>query len=130
MCIRDSVKGVPPFGTLVSEIKIEMCSESPNLRPIHILESKLGESVLITGEVRVQAETSKGKPEVILNVKGVSARRLRMWLAYVVQSYGLMVRSFDMFITAVPAKDEAIKFPELRGDEVDELSDVMYYREA
>ena len=125
------VKGVPPPGTLVREIKIDMSLGSPNLRPIHILESRLGEKVLISGKIKVQAEISEEKkPEVVLIVKDVSARMLKMWLVQVVQSYGLMVKGFDVSITAVPTKEEAIKFPELRSDEAKELCDVMYYREA
>ena len=123
---REAVKGVPPKGTKLSLIEVEVSAF--NFKPLRIIDSKFGSECEVEEAVlELEAEIADRKPKVTLRLNGVALDDVKSIFPAIAQRYGISVRHMWYRIRLRPRNGEYIIASEFTENERREIENYMTY---
>lgn len=123
---HEFVKGVPPKGTKVSLIEVEV--SGLNLKPVNIIASKLRDNVDVEEAVlELEAEIAGRRSRVFVKLNDVATDDLKSLFSAIVQRYGIATRRLQYKVRLKPRGADYVVAPEFSGDELRDLENFMKY---
>jgi hypothetical protein len=123
---REAVKGVPPKGTKLSLIEVEVSAF--NFKPLRIIDSKFSSECEVEEAVlELEAEIADRKPKVTLRLNGVALDDMKSIFPAIAQRYGISVKRMWYRIRLRPRNREYVVAPELTENEARDIENYMTY---
>jgi len=125
---RMEYRGIPPKGTKVSSLVVEVSSRTPNLKPVAIVDSRLGSLCDVEEAVlEVEAEIAGRRAKMSLRLEQVSTEDLKTIFPVVMQRYGILTKRVAYRIVLKPRGGEYIIAPEFPENDAKEIKDYIEY---
>ncbi len=123
---REAVKGVPPKGTKLSLIEVEVSGF--NFKPLRIIDSKFSsECEVEEALLELEAEIAGRKPKVTLRLNGVSLDDVKSIFPSIAQRYGISTKHMWYRIRLRPRDRDYIAAPEFTENEGKDIEGYMTY---
>ncbi|MEM4708958.1 MAG: DUF499 domain-containing protein [Fervidicoccaceae archaeon] len=123
---REAVKGVPPKGTKLSLIEVEVSGF--NFKPLRVIDSKFGSECEVEEAVlELEAEIAGRKPKVALRLNGVALDDVKSIFPAIAQRYGISMRHLWYRLRLRPRNGEYVLAPEFSENEARDVENYMTY---
>ncbi|MGC9106699.1 MAG: DUF499 domain-containing protein [Infirmifilum sp.] len=124
---REVITGVPPKGTKISVIDLEV--DSFNLKPIDVIANKFGSSTIVEkAELRLEAKMQDKRPKLRISLEDILLEDLKSIFMSIISRYGpLLIESVCYKIEIRPHNREYVEAPEFSEDEMKSLKDYLRY---
>jgi len=124
---KKKYNGIPPKGTKISSIEVEVPSKGANLKPIALIDAKFG-SMCEVAEAKLELEsgTDKKKTRISMTFEHVSTEDLKSIFPVIIQRYSIFAVQAKYRIVLRPRSGNYIEAPEF-GSESKDLENYISY---
>ena len=123
---REAVKGVPPKGTKLSLIEVEVSGF--NFKPLRVIDSKFSSECKVEEAVlELEAEIAGRKPKVALRLNDIALDDIKSIFPAIAQRYGISVRHMWYRLKLRPRNGEYVIAPEFSENEARDVENYMTY---
>ncbi len=121
-------KGVPPKGTKLSMIEIEV--QSFDFKPLRIIDAKLGSVCGVeSAELELKAKLADMEPRITLRLDNVTLDDVKTIFSSIAQRYGIALQQIRYKIVLKPRSREYVEAPEFTENEKNVIESCMRYYE-
>ena len=123
---RGAVKGVPPKGTKLSSMEVEVSAFT--FKPLNVIGKKFSSECEVEEAVlELEAEIANMKPKIALRLNGVTVDDVKSIFPSIAHRYGISVRRLWYRITLRPRSGDYIIAPEFSEDEARDIENYVTY---
>lgn len=122
----EGVKGVPPKGTKISRLEVEVSSF--NFKPLRIIDLRFSsECEVEEARLELEAEISDMKPKIDIRLNNVSVDDVKNIFSSIAQRYGISVKHIWYRIRLRPRGNDYFIAPEFTEEDKKEVKNYMTY---
>ncbi|HDI75066.1 MAG TPA: DUF499 domain-containing protein, partial [Thermoprotei archaeon] len=123
---REANKGIPPKGTKVSLIELEV--DALNFKPLRVIDVKFGPSSEVEeASLELQASVGDRSPRISVMLSNVALDDVKSIFPAIVQMYGIAIGSMRYRLRIRPRTGDYMEAPEFGEEEARDLERYMKY---